>query len=102
VTLVPLAFLAAATLTAGWQKVFSPQPALGFLAQARVLAEGTNPNADRLIFNNYLDAGLALFFMIIVTVVIVASAKEWIDVWKGKQAVSNEEPFHESKLNATA
>ena len=103
VTLVPLVFLAAATLTAGWQKVFSPQPALGFLAQARVLAEGTNPNADRLIFNNYLDAGLALFFMLIVTVVIVASAKEWLDVWNGKKAAaSNEAPFEQSKLNATA
>ncbi|MBI4487331.1 MAG: carbon starvation protein A, partial [Acidobacteria bacterium] len=59
VTLAPLAWLAVATLTAGYQKVFSPLPALGFLAHARSLANSTNPNAARMIFNDQLDAALA-------------------------------------------
>ena len=43
VTLLPLAWLASATLTAGYQKVFSPLPALGFLAHASSLTNSTNP-----------------------------------------------------------
>src|SRR3954470_4564216 len=49
VTIAPLVFLTGATLTAGWQKVFSPDPALGFLAHARSLATSTNPDVARLI-----------------------------------------------------
>ncbi len=45
VTVLPLAWLAAATLTAGWQKVFSPDPKLGFLSHAQTLAGSANPTA---------------------------------------------------------
>ena len=57
VTVLPLAWLAAATLTAGWQKVFSPDPKLGFLSHAQSLANSTNPDAAQMIFNDRLDAG---------------------------------------------
>src|SRR5918992_596814 len=84
-TLVPLTWLAAATLTAGYQKVFSSSPALGFLAHARSLAGSTDPNAARMIFNDRVDAALALFFMAIVLVVIAASAREWYLVMAGRK-----------------
>ncbi|MGE0160568.1 MAG: carbon starvation CstA family protein [Gemmatimonadales bacterium] len=101
VTLVPLFWLTAATLTAGWQKVFAPQPNLGFLAHARSLAGSADPNAARLIFNDRIDAALAIFFMLIVAVVIVASAREWILIASGrKRAVSDEAQFVESRLRA--
>ncbi|HEY6509167.1 MAG TPA: carbon starvation CstA family protein, partial [Vicinamibacterales bacterium] len=99
VSIVPLVWLAAATLTAGWQKVFSPDPKLGFLSHAQSLAGSSDPNAARMIFNDRLDAGLALFFMTIVCVVIAASMREWVLVGRGRKAEGvNEAPFVESRL----
>src|SRR3954463_8993097 len=77
ITIAPLVFLSVATLTAGWQKVFSPEASLGFLAHARPLAAPAHPAPSRLIFNGNLDAALCIFFMLIVAVVILASAREW-------------------------
>ena len=99
VTIVPLVWLAAATLTAGWQKVFSPDPKLGFLSHAQSLVNSTDPNAARMIFNDRLDAGLSLFFMTIVCVVILASMREWVLVGtQRKRPGVNEAPFVESRL----
>jgi hypothetical protein len=39
--------------------------------------EAGGPNAARLAFNDRLDAGLALVFMAVVVLVILASAQEW-------------------------
>jgi carbon starvation protein len=102
-TLLPLAWLAGATLTAGYQKVFSPIPALGFLAHARSLAHSPDPNAARMIFNDRLDAALALFFMFIVLIVIVASAREWYMVaTHRKPGAVNEAPYVESHFATEA
>ncbi|HET9441449.1 MAG TPA: carbon starvation CstA family protein, partial [Longimicrobiales bacterium] len=77
VTLLPLVWLATVTLTAGWQKVFSADPRLGFLSHARMietaLASNTLPGgitsieaAQRVIFNDKLDAAVAAVFMLVV------------------------------------
>ena len=100
VTLVPLAWLATATLTAGWQKVLSPDPKLGFLAHARALENSSVPNASRLVFNDRLDAALALFFMAVVGVIIVASAREWyLIATRQKMPRVNEAPYVESRIS---
>jgi carbon starvation protein len=99
VTVLPLVWLTAATLTAGWQKVFSQDPALGFLAHAASLANSTNPGAVRMIFNDRVDAALAAFFMAIVVVVLVASMREWYLVaFRRKAPQVNEAPYVESQL----
>jgi carbon starvation protein len=96
VTVVPLVWLAAATLTAGWQKVFAADPRLGFLSHARTVVAAA-PNAARLIFNDRLDAALALSFMAVVVLVIAASAREWwLVLSKRKAAVVNESAYVES------
>jgi carbon starvation protein len=100
VTLMPLCWLLAATLTAGWQKVFSANPAIGFLSHAASLAGSQNPHAARMIFNDRLDAGLALFFMTIVLVVVAASVREWWLVAAQKKAPqAHETPFVETRLD---
>jgi carbon starvation protein len=77
VTLAPLAWLITVTMTAGWQKVFSSDPKLGFLSHAALLADSTSSDAARLIFNDRLNAVVALFFMAVVTMLVVTSAREW-------------------------
>ncbi len=103
VTLLPLAWLLTVTLTASWQKVFSADPALGFLAHARQVADRIGAGAIepgtglRLIFNDRLDAALALLFMLVVVLVVGSSAREWILVLrKKKPATSREAPFVET------
>jgi carbon starvation protein len=99
VTVLPLVWLTAATLTAGWQKVFSPDPALGFLAHAASLAASDNPSASRMIFNDRVDAALSLFFMAVVVVVIVASVREWYLIATRRKAPSlHEAPAVASRL----
>jgi carbon starvation protein len=105
ITLVPLAWLVVVTLTAGWQKIFSDNPRLGFLAHARLLSDqmaagqlpaGTRSmgEAAQLVFNDRLDAAVAAFFMVSVVVIISASAREWLLVIRGrKPAVSTEVPY---------
>jgi len=105
VTIVPLAWLALVTLTAGWQKMFSADPKLGFLSHARLLrdtlARGALPagaqsigDASRMILNDRIDAAVAGFFLLSVVVVLVASAHEWFTVLSGRKvAKSTEIPF---------
>ena len=94
VTLIPLAWLTVVTLTAGWLKVFSSDPRLGFLEHARRIAmDPTVPNATRLIFNDRLDAVVSLFFMGSVIVILGASVREWVRVLRRGTVTSSEIPF---------
>jgi carbon starvation protein len=101
VTLGPLVWLIIVTMTAGYQKVFSADPKLGFLAHAATLVGSAAPNAARLIFNDRLNAAVALFFMSVVAMLVFTSAREWwLVLSRRKAAVVHEAPFVETSLLA--
>ena len=96
-TLSPLLWLLAITMTAGYQKIFSADLRIGFLAEAadrtRRLAAGSLPAAEiakleRLIFNDYLDAAITAVFMILVIVVVLDSARVWLSVINRKRGAA--------------
>jgi carbon starvation protein len=85
-TSIPLAWLLAVTMSAGWQKIFAADPRLGFLAQANQLAEQLASGAipaeklratQILVFNNQLDAAVTGLFMILVVIVVGDAARVW-------------------------
>ena len=82
VTVVPTLWLLICTLTAGLEKAFSPNPKVGFLSHAgkfgqalsaqQVLAPAKSlAEMSRIIFNDYLDATLAILAVAIVLTVAV-------------------------------
>jgi carbon starvation protein len=110
VTLAPLAWLAVVTSTAAWQKITSPDVHLGLFAAAddlaAKLAAGTLPAAraavaPQLIFNQRLDAWLAMLFTAILWFVILDMARICLRSLRGERVpASSEAPYRESRLNA--
>ena len=97
VTLAPLAWLVTVTFTASWHKVFDSDPRIGFLAQARQLA-AAGGNA-RLIFNNRLDAVVTGVLIVMVTLILLESARQWLDILSGRKAARvSETPFVVTRL----
>ena len=83
VALVPAGWLAVCTLTAGWEKVFSPAPAIGFLAHAhkfaaalaggRMLAPAKSlADMRQVLANDYVDCALVSLFMGVVVLMLGA------------------------------
>ncbi len=103
VTGIPLLWLTCVTFTAGWQKIFSPNPSLGFLAQARQLeALPTISSVTRMqIVNARLDAAVCAILLLLVAVVLLDSARLWTRILTGaKVSPSRETPFVLTQLQA--
>jgi carbon starvation protein len=103
ITLAPMVWLVAITMTASYQKIFDASPRIGFLAQARVLsvqiASGAIPAekiaaTQRLIFNNRLDAVVTGVLAAMILVLLLEAIGEWIVILNGrKKAVLHESPY---------
>jgi len=114
VTGVPLAWDAAVTLTASYQKVFSDDPRIGFFAQRERYADALDQgkllapakNVDQMhavVTNSTVDGVLAAFFAVLVIAVLANAALVcWRAVRAREPLPSTETEFVESKLTAPA
>jgi carbon starvation protein len=102
VTLVPLCFMCAVTFSAGYLKVFSPDPRLGFLSGAQSLLTQAATITDPLQAANLarqaaiwrFDAFVAIFFLVLVLLIVLGSAKQWWQLLRGtKRVVLHESEF---------
>ncbi len=102
VTVLPLVFMCVVTFSAGYLKVFSSDPRLGFLSGARSLlheATGiTDPaRAADLVRQAGVwrfDALVAIFFLALVLLIVIGSAKQWWQLLRGtKRLVLHESEF---------
>ena len=108
ITGVPLVWLVIVTFTASWQKIFSPLPRIGFLAQADQLGAALRSGAiaadrvaptEALIFNARLDAVVCSLFLILVAVILIDSVRVWVGILRGTRAsLVVESPFVLSHL----
>ena len=81
VTILPTTWLLICTLTAGWQKIFHPDPRIGFLAHARKFSDAadrgellaparTMAEMGRIVVNDRVDAALCAFFIAVVLAIV--------------------------------
>jgi carbon starvation protein len=105
VTFIPLAWDAAVTLTASWQKVFSADPKLGFFAQrdkyAAALDQGQvlAPAKDigqmhTVVLNSTVDGVLSVLFAVLIIIVIVNAMLVWY------RALTSSEPLSSTEVPA--
>ncbi|NUK74257.1 carbon starvation protein A [Streptomyces lunaelactis] len=114
VTAVPLAWDAAVTLTASWQKIFSDDPRVGFFAQrdkyqAGIDADKVLPPAKTVddmhtvVTNSTVDGVLSALFAILIIVVIADAARVCFKAVRSPEGIRlSEVPHTESELVAPA
>ena len=94
VTLVPLGFMCAVTFSAGYLKVFSSDPRLGFLSGARSLLDQASTMSDPVKAAELVrqagvwrfDALVAVFFLVLVAAIVLGSARQWWQLIRGSEA----------------
>jgi carbon starvation protein len=94
VTLVPMAWLVAVTMTASYKKIFDANPNLGFLSKANSLAAQIAAGqitatkiaeTHRLIFNQRLDAAVTAVLALMILVLLVEALAQWYAIISGRK-----------------
>ncbi|MEV8400040.1 carbon starvation CstA family protein [Streptomyces niveus] len=114
VTGVPLAWDAAVTLTASWQKIFSDDPRVGFFTQRDVYQAGidkgevippakTMDDMHTVVTNSTVDGVLSAVFAILILVVIADAGRVCYNAIRHPENVKlSETPYVKSELVAPA
>jgi carbon starvation protein len=101
-TLIPMTWLVIITMTASYQKIFDPNPRLGFLSYANALAAqvaaGKIPAAkiadtQRVIFNQRLDAAVTAVLATMIIVLIIEALMQWYRILKDSKSVLQETAY---------
>ena len=113
VTIIPTVWLLVGTLTAGWQKIFSANPKVGFLAQAQrfqtaldkgeILAPAKSvAQMQQIIMNNYIDAAMAAVFIAVVLSVAFFAVKRCLEALRSEKRLDHEFPYQAMTAEAQA
>jgi carbon starvation protein len=102
-TLVPMAWLVIVTMTASYQKIFDPNPRIGFLSYAAALsaqiASGAIPAAKiaethRVIFNQRLDAVVTAALALMILALLLDALRHWYGlITRRIEPVLHEAPY---------
>lgn len=103
VTGLPALWVLIVTLSAGWQKLFSADPKIGFLSHARVfedaLATGTVlapakslEQMRAIVFNDYVNTGMGAFFIVVVLTMLFYGLRACREALLAGRPTHNEAP----------
>ncbi|MCP3099891.1 carbon starvation protein A [Myxococcus sp. K15C18031901] len=101
---IPAAWLVCCTLVAGWQKVFGTDPRISFVAHARGFSAAADAgrvvapaqsveDMRRIITNDYVDATLTVFFMLLVVATVAFGLRAALAALRAPGPTARETPY---------
>ena len=103
VTMAPAGWLLICTLSAGWLKLFSPDPKVGFLAHASRFSEAMEAGEilapaksaaemQRILFNDRIDAALVALFLAVVLSLLFFTVRTCLAARRAEHPTTREIP----------